>query len=257
MWNFSNCIGALDGKHIVIRPPHNSGSYYFNYKHTFSIVLLAIVDAEYKFIYADIGCNGRVSDGGVFKNCNLYRELENNTLNIPEPAELPSSQCKLPYVIVADDAFALSKYLMKPFSLRGMTTEQRVFNYRLSRARRVVENAFGILANRFRVFMTPIALSPDKVETIVLASCVLHNYLRTHQTAHQVYTPPGSIDSEDPTTHEVHLGEWRGSNSSTGLISLHKQGSNTYSSTAKNIRDSFCKYFNSKEGEVSWQYNMI
>ena len=57
---------------MLINPPANSGSYYFNYKHRFIIVLLAIVDADYKFIYTDVGCNGPVSDGGVFKNCNLY-----------------------------------------------------------------------------------------------------------------------------------------------------------------------------------------
>ena len=52
-------------ENIVIKPPPNSGSYYFNYKHSFSIVL-AVVDADYKFIYIDVGCNGRVADGGVF-----------------------------------------------------------------------------------------------------------------------------------------------------------------------------------------------
>lgn len=90
-WNFNNCICAMDGKHILIKPPPNSGSYYFNYKHSFSIVLLAILDADYKFLYVDIGCNGRISDGGVFKNSNIYRALEEKRLNIPAPTLLPGT----------------------------------------------------------------------------------------------------------------------------------------------------------------------
>ena len=172
-WNFNNCIGAMDGKHVLINPPANSGSYYFNYKHSFSTVLLAIVDADYKFIYTDVGCNGRVSDGGVFKNCNLYRALEEKQLNIPNPTVLPGTQNQFPFVIVADDAFPLKDYILKPYSQRSLNQERRIFNYRLSRARRVVENAFGILANRFRIFMTPICLNPEKVETIVMACCIL------------------------------------------------------------------------------------
>ena len=92
-WNFNNCIGAIDGKHVLIRPPPNTGSYYFNYKHTFSIVLLAIVDADYRFIYTEVGCNGRISDGGVFKNCNLYR------LNIPKEAQLPGTEQSFPLLL--------------------------------------------------------------------------------------------------------------------------------------------------------------
>ena len=84
-WNFPNCIGALDGKHVNIKPPANSGSYHYNYKQRFSIVLMALVDADYRFIYVDIRCNGRVSDGAVFRYCTLSSALENNTLDIPPP----------------------------------------------------------------------------------------------------------------------------------------------------------------------------
>ena len=128
-WNFPNCYGAMDGKHIVIKQPRNSGSYFFNHKGSFSLVLLGLVDANDKFIYVDV-------------------------------------------------AFPLRTNLMKPYPFRNLSHDKRVFNYRLSRARRIVENAFGILAQRLRVFLSPIQVAPENVEKITLASCALHNYLR-------------------------------------------------------------------------------
>ena len=194
LWNFPNCNGAMDGKHIQMRRPINSGSYYFNYKGFFSIVLLGLVDADYKFIYIDVGCNGRISDGGVYRNSSLSQALSENRLNVPAAQTVANSDVVLPYVIAADDAFPLKYHIMKPYPMRNLSKEQRIYNYRLSRARRIVENAFGILANRFRVFLSPI-LSPGNTEKIVLASCVLHNYLRTKSPKR--YTPNGCIDTED------------------------------------------------------------
>lgn len=115
LWNFPNCIGALDGKHIVMEAPANSGSLYYNYKGTNSIVLMALADANYKFTYIDVGCNGRISDGGVYNHCDLSKALEEGTLNIPNATPLPNRDTPVPYVIVADDAFALKPYLLKPY----------------------------------------------------------------------------------------------------------------------------------------------
>ena len=179
-------------------------------------------------------CNGRISDGGVFKNCNIYPKLEDNCLNIPKPSPLPGTQTDCPYVIVADDAFPLKEYLLKPYSQVGLTKERRIFNYRLSRARRVVENAFGILANRFRIFMTPIGLAPEKVESITMACCALHNFLRSCAQASAVYTPPGSFDDEDPQTHVNTPGSWRSGPQPSGISAISQQGSNNYNSAAKN-----------------------
>ena len=96
----------MDEKHVLIKCPINSGSCYFNYKSTFSIVLLALVDADYMFLYVDIGCNGRVRDGGVFRNSSLGDALEHSKLNIPD-----SEEEQLHYVVVADDAFPLKKHI--------------------------------------------------------------------------------------------------------------------------------------------------
>ena len=190
----------MDGKHVQLKCPFNSGSYYFNYKSSFSIVLLALVDADYEFLYVDVGCNGRISDGGVFRNSSLTNVLSLNTLNIP----LSDSE-NLPHVVVADDTFPLKTYMMKPYAFKNLCTEKRAFNYHLSRTHRVVENAFGILANRFQIFLTPIAVVPETAVKIVLASCVLHNFLRT-ESPHR-YTPTGTYDIESIENGQIRHGE--------------------------------------------------
>ncbi|XP_031327719.1 protein ANTAGONIST OF LIKE HETEROCHROMATIN PROTEIN 1-like isoform X2 [Photinus pyralis] len=172
-WNLPHVLGALDGKHVVIKAPANEGSSYFNYKHTHSIVLLALVDANYSFLYVDVGRNGKISDGGVYKNSSLAAAIETNKLNFPEERPLPAGTKPVPYVIVADAAFPLSRHILKPFPFRNMTWQQRIFNYRLSRARRVVENAFGILTNRFRVLLNIISLDPSPQMVMMLRNRTL------------------------------------------------------------------------------------
>nr|XP_054931764.1 uncharacterized protein LOC129387071 [Dermacentor andersoni] len=162
-WQFPNCGGAIDGKHVCITKPANSGSLYFNYKKSFSIMLLAVVDANYKFTYIDVGVPGARGDAGVWQTTPLQEALEGNRANLPDHVEVGPGLF-LPPVFLADDAFPIGKNLMKPYGGSSLSGDQRIFNYRLSRARRVVENAFGILANRFRFLLTTINAGPERVE---------------------------------------------------------------------------------------------
>lgn len=177
-WNFPNGVGAIDGKRIILQQPFNAGSHYFDYKSNNSVILLAIFGPKYECLWADIGTNGRAPDGGIWQRCNMKRSFETNDLCLPPPNPLPGRKRPMPYVLTGDDAFPLTTYLMKPYPRTGLTNEQRVFNYRLSRMRRISENGFGIIANMWRVFRAPILLQPEKVIKITLATLILHNFLR-------------------------------------------------------------------------------
>lgn len=114
-WNFPLCVGAIDGKHVVLQAPYRCGSDYYNFKGFFSIVLFAAVDSNYNFIYVNCGCQGRISDGGVFNNSNLYTKIQNKSLNLPQPRALPMRNKEIPYYFI-DEAFALSENIMKVYS---------------------------------------------------------------------------------------------------------------------------------------------
>lgn len=205
-WQFPLCLGAIDGKHVTIRPPTLSGSHFYNYKSTFSIVLLAVVDADLNFLYVDVGTNGRISGGGVFAKSDIKRALDNNLLSMPNSALLPNTNVCCPFVLVGDDAFPLPMRLMKPYPQRSLSKEKQIFNYRLSRARHRVENAFGILSSRFGIFQKPINTSIEDVKSKTMATCYLHNMLRKKTTK---YVTQNLIDSECHIETVIRLGEWR------------------------------------------------
>jgi hypothetical protein len=120
LWNLPNYIGAIDGKYVKIQAPPNSGSKYFSYKRSFSVILLALVDARYKFTVVDIGLYGRNSDGGIFAHSEVWKYLETH-LSILEDKQLPAVSCLSPRVTVGDGAFLskLKEYLPRIAKHRG------------------------------------------------------------------------------------------------------------------------------------------
>ncbi|XP_039610051.1 protein ANTAGONIST OF LIKE HETEROCHROMATIN PROTEIN 1-like [Polypterus senegalus] len=178
-WNLPNCLGVIDGKHVRVRAPCHSGSAFFNYKGYFSFILLAVCDARYRFTVVDIGAYGRDSGAGVFVRSKFGSQLIEGNLSLLPPSTLPGSEVLSLHVFVADEAFPLKNNLMRPYSGTNLTPEQRIYNYRHSRARRVVENAFGILAARWRIFGKAMECSVDRAQDITKAWICLHNYLCT------------------------------------------------------------------------------
>ena len=241
-WNFPHCVGAIDGKHIVIKSPINSGSLFYNYKSTFSVVLMALADACNRFLCVDIGAYGRQSDAGVFANSVLGKALAPpNTLNLPaaEPIQGAEHLGSMPYVVIGDEAFPLQKHLMRPYPGKHSTLDQDAYNYRHSRARRIVECAFGILATCWRVFYTRLAIQPENVSKVVQAAVTLHNMLESESTLE------GNA--------EVLLAEYQPQDIH-GLQDLVHLG-NRASAEAGDIRSRFKTYFN--DNPLPWQLNHI
>lgn len=209
-----------------IQKPAHSGLLFFNYKGFYSIVLMALVNSRKEFIMVDVGINGRVSDGGVLFYSKFGEQLEKNNLMLPESAPLPNTDEKFPYVFVADEAFALRTDMLKPYPQKLLNEERYEYNKRLSRARATVENTFGILTSRFGVFQKSIMLEPDKSGIVVRACCYLHNFLSKQ------------------TNNHYQINE--GGNEVNPLPNLNYTTRKNSSNAAKEIREKFCRYFNTK-----------
>ena len=245
-WNFPNCIGAMDGKHIMITSPAKTGSLYYNYKGFFSINLMALVDANYKFISIDVGDYGSNADGAVFRKSAFGQRYLDYNMDVPPPKTLENAEDlgSLPFVIVADEAFPLKPNIMRPYpklkSQTKMPKDVQIFNYRLSRARRIVENAFGILAQRFRLYNRRLQLKEHTVKTVVKATCVLHNYLRGNSSISTTF-------ADLNPNHEPYLGK------NGAIVNFEALPGYRSAKEAQEIRNKFKRYFNSPAGAVSWQ----
>lgn len=240
--NFPHCLGALDGKHIRIQSPTNSGSLYFNYKKYNSIVLLALVDTNYLFTVIDVGSYGRENDSTIFQSSILGQKLHEEALDLPEEEELVFGEPKMPYVIVADEAFGIHRNLMRPYPGRYLSTDKKIFNYRLSRARRYVECVFGQLTAKFRIFHNTINLQPDTANLVIKAACVLHNFIKRRAlNANAGENEHNATDSNNENISNLQ-------NMTPVLQRIRNSG--------LHIRNLFKDYFNTV-GAVPWQNSYI
>ena len=177
LWDYPFCCGALDGKHCRTKCPPRSGSVFFNYKGFYSFVILVLCDAKANILYADIGQEGASNDSGIYQRSALYKLLQNGDLNMPDTEQ---GGLEISYHYVGDDCFSHSPTLFKPFPHDTNDKIKQMFNYRHSRARRIVECCFGILSHRFQVVFGPIKQQYENAVTSLKACVVLHNFLNKH-----------------------------------------------------------------------------
>ena len=121
-WNVPHALGALDGKHVALKKPKNTGALYHNYK-GYSIVMLVLLDGQYKFRWVDAGTAGSCSDAQIFNASRLKRKIEDGRIGFPDPAPIIQGGRDVPCFILEDDAFALKTWLMKPYGRRMLTRD--------------------------------------------------------------------------------------------------------------------------------------
>lgn len=140
-------------------------------------------------------------------------------------------------MFVGDEAYALRKHMMKLFAKFSLTRDRRIYNYRHSRAWRIIEYAFGMMATKFRVFELAMLVHPDVTKSIVLACCVLHSVIRVREGKRSdVYDEIMNIDEDCDMEQET----------------LRARAAKP----AYKVRENFLEYFNSPAGSVPWQEKM-
>ncbi|XP_039951977.1 protein ANTAGONIST OF LIKE HETEROCHROMATIN PROTEIN 1-like [Bactrocera tryoni] len=228
-WNVTklpHCLGAIDGKHVAINCPPNSRSKYFNNKQFNSIILLAACDSSYTFTFVDVGAYGNQSDGGVFKNSLFRNMISDKSMDAPNATNLPNSDIVFPYYFVADVEFPLERNIMKPYETVTDVSEE-VFNQRLCSARMRIETAFDLLTSRWRVLSTSISFSPENAKKVILATIILHNFLKSGNVNYTAAEKANNHNLASVNSHDL------------------LTANTTSSQLARNLRNELCEYLNS------------
>lgn len=176
LWQFPCSWAAIDGCHIPLKCPDGGLSAckeYHNFKNFYSVVLMGLVDAKYRFIWGSSGFPGNSHDSIIFQSTQLWRDLTERETIPPIAKDLNGTI--VPPLILGDSAFPFQSWLKKPFTNAVLTPQQHYFNYRLSRARMVTEGAYGQLKGRWRVLMRKCESPPETARMTTLACIILHN----------------------------------------------------------------------------------
>lgn len=209
-WGVPQCVGAIDGSHIPVCAPAGMHTDYYNRKGWYSMIVQAVVDPDYLFTDLNIGWPGSVHDARVFTHSTICHQADSGTL-LPSAYSTSIHGVQVPPFIIGDAAYPLKPWLMKPFPDRGLCDEKKRYNYRISRARMVVENAFGRLKGRWRRLMKRNDMSVYHVPCIVTACCVLHNVCETFKESYDDSwncsdsqpTNPSQDDSQVHSTNPI------------------------------------------------------
>ncbi len=172
-WQFPCCWSAVDGCHIPIKCPAGgleSSKEYQNFKNFYSVILMAMVDYKYRFIWGSCGFPGNTHDSIIFQSTDIWTSIMENEAILKTGKEVEGVH--IPALIFADAAF---QGKMKPYGNAVLTAKQRYFNYRLSRARMVTEGAYGQLKGCWRILHRKCESSAKEVKIITLACVILHN----------------------------------------------------------------------------------
>ncbi|XP_071114887.1 uncharacterized protein [Haliotis cracherodii] len=181
---------------------NQSSSLYHNYKGFFSVALMALADGDYKFLWVNISAYGSVSDAQIFNELNDC--LEDGSKGFPETSPIPQDDEHMPYFILGDDAFGIRTFLMKPHGHMNLQRAESFCNYRKSRSRCMVENAFGILVQRWQVLLTTMEPKPSIVQDIVECCVCQHNLMMIRYPALH-----NSMVDEEDDKHNVVPGALR------------------------------------------------
>ncbi len=176
LWQSTRAFAAVDGCHIAVKCPPGGAEArreYYNFKNFYSIVMMGMLDAKYRFVWASVGLPGSVHDATILQSSAMYRKLKDGDI-LPEIFKEFEGE-KIPPIILGDSAFPHHTWLQKPYSHAVLTEKESYFNYRLSRGQMVTECAYGQLKGRWRMLYRKSECTPDTMKDIVLACIVLHN----------------------------------------------------------------------------------